>query len=176
MPAPSALTLIDTVDEADRPIGKIERSRVFAVGAKFRVVHIFDFDTAGWLLLQQLGRHRERNPLKWGSSVAGYLHSGETYVEGAARRLREELGLSTPLMKHGSFSMQDEKCLKFLTLYTTRASDPRIQEPQHIEKLEFRPIGEIEERLRTNPGEFTETFRRVFSFYLATRQLDRTTP
>lgn len=171
MPAPSKLSPIDWVDEADRPVRQIERGRVFEVDAKFRVVHVFVFNPQGDLLLQQLGKKRERNPLKWGSSVAGYLHAGESYADGATRRLNEELGLRTALVKHGSISMQDHSSTKFITLYKTVATDPQIQEPDHIKALEYRPLAEISERLETEPEQFTETFRYVFRFFLATSQL-----
>ena len=172
MPAPDKLSPVDWVDEADRPVKSIERGRVFEVGAKFRVVHIFVFGPRGDLLLQQLGRNRERNPLKWGSSVAGYLHANESYVDGATRRLREELGLESPLAKHGSISMQDHSSTKFITLYKTRTdSEPRIVEPGHIESLRFWSPEELKEELSREPEQFTETFRYVFRFFQATLRL-----
>lgn len=172
MPAPQPWSPIDWVDEADRPVGQVERRRVFTVGAKFRVVHVFVFNPAGELLLQQLSRTRERNPLKWGSSVAGYLHAGESYADGATRRLREELGLKTALIKHGSISMRDNASTKFIALYKTGVtSEPNIVEPSHIESLRFWNLGELQEELCRFPEQFTETFRYIFRFYLATSQL-----
>lgn len=172
MPAPSKLSPIDWVDEADRPVRQVERGQAFEVEAKFRVVHVFVFNPPGDLLLQQLGRSRERNPLKWGSSVAGYLHAGESYADGATRRLREELGLRTTLAKHGSISMQDRSSTKFITLYTTVATNPQILEPDHIETLRFWPLAEISDRLEKEPEQFTETFRYVFRFFRATSRLE----
>lgn len=172
MPAPNPWSPVDWVDEADRPIGQVERGRVFAVGAKFRVVHIFVFNPAGDLLLQQLSQKRERNPLKWGSSVAGYLHAGESYADGATRRLREELDLKTTLIKHGSISMQDSTSTKFINLYRTEASVvPDIVDSSHIESLRFWNLGALQAEISRSPDQFTETFRYVFRFYLATSRL-----
>ena len=172
MPAPKPWSPVDLVDDADRPVGSIERGRVLEVGAKFRVVHIFVFNPQGELLLQQLSSERERNPLKWGSSVAGYLHSGESYADGATRRLREELGLETPLVKHGSISMQDHSSTKFITLYKTCATaEPRIIEPSHIESLRFWSPGELQEELSRDQEQFTETFRYVYRFFQVTLRL-----
>jgi 16S rRNA (adenine1518-N6/adenine1519-N6)-dimethyltransferase len=77
VPAPGRSTPIDRVNKADVPIGLVERGEVFEQGAAFRVVHVFVLDRRGHLLLQQLGARRDRNPLRWGSSVAAYLHAGE---------------------------------------------------------------------------------------------------
>lgn len=158
MAAPSASGLIDRVDEYDRPIGVVERGSVFEQRANFRVVHIFVFDTTGRLLLQRLGRKRERNPLRWGSSVAGYLHAGESYKAAARRRLREELDLEAPLDPVGKTMMIDRGCRKFIMLYrtTVSASEPRIAEKEHIEEIRFWELREIEEWLARNSEAFTD--------------------
>jgi isopentenyl-diphosphate delta-isomerase len=171
VPAPRSESLIDKVDAADRPIGAIQRSNVFAEAVNFRVVHIFVFDDDGSLLLQQLSPKRERHPGRWGSSVAGYLHAGETYWAGARRRLQEELGLSVPLSKHGSTWMLDEGCRKFINLYLARSNSADIREPHHISALQFWSLDFIEARLRSGPEVFTETFRYLFAFFRATTQL-----
>lgn len=176
MPAPSSFSLVDWVDAADKPIDKIPRKDVFRQRAGFRVVHIFVFNKEGDLLLQQLGKDRERNPLKWGSSVAGYLKAREPYWKGAARRLREELAVEVPLSKFGSAVMQDQGARKFITLYlasvsASSASEMTVNEPGHIENLQFESVANVEARLRRSPDDFTETFRFLFRFYRSTQDL-----
>jgi isopentenyldiphosphate isomerase len=144
---------------------------VFSHHAGFRVVHIFVFNEAGELVLQQLGKNRDRNPLRWGSSVAGYLNLGEQYLEAATRRLWEELGVKAPLSKFGSVAMEDQGARKFITLYTTKTSKVTLRESDHIENLRFEPISNIESWLWRSPEDFTETFRFLFRFYLSTLHL-----
>ncbi|MBV8200036.1 MAG: NUDIX domain-containing protein, partial [Acidobacteria bacterium] len=146
MPAPSPSTLIDRVDETDTPVGTVSRSEVFAERAGFRVVHVFVFNQAGRLLIQRLGQNRERNALKWGSSVAAYLLSGENYLQGAERRLREELGLEGRRpAKFGSVVMPDQGARKFITLYLASAEQHEVHraDPDHIQQLLFWPIANI---------------------------------
>jgi 8-oxo-dGTP pyrophosphatase MutT (NUDIX family) len=177
MPAPPASALIDWVDPADRPIGQVRRSEVFSRRAGFRVVHIFVFSSRGELLLQQLGRNRERNPLRWGSSVAGYLEAGEDYLDAATRRLREELGLTTSLAKFGSVVMPDSGARKFITLYLTTAahvadsSQVTIAEPHHIESVRFEQVPEVHRQIEACPENFTETFLLAFRFFFSTLRL-----
>ena len=171
MPAPSGSSLIDWVDAADRPVAKIRRSEVFQQKAGFRVVHVFVFNDKGELLLQQLGRSRDRNPLKWGSSVAGYLNAGEDYLAGGTRRLQEELGVTAPLTKFANVFMRDQGARKFITLYLASASTPDLAEPGHIESLRFESIPAIQEWMLQAPEDFTETFRFLFRFYLSTLNL-----
>lgn len=167
MPSPQAINLIDNVDDADRPIGVVARSNVFEEHAGFRVAHVFVFNDAGELLLQQVGRGRLRSPLRWGSSVASYLFAGETYAEAAQRRLREELLLETPLLKLGGTRMDDAGATKFIELFKTISNTADIGEPQHIESLDFVPLQVVQQLLASDASRFTETFPFVFRLFQA---------
>jgi isopentenyldiphosphate isomerase len=169
--APTPASWLDRVDDADRPAGRVRRREVFEEKAGFRVAHVFVFDRAGRLLLQQLAPGRERHPMLWGSSVAGYLHRHEDYAEAAQRRLREELSLELPLAKHGSFRMIDDGSAKFVALFTTTGENPKIAEPEHIHRLEWWELDSLDEALRADPPRFTPTFQRVYAFYRRTRDL-----
>jgi isopentenyl-diphosphate delta-isomerase len=167
MPRPGPTDLIDRVDDLDDPIGLVRREDVFAEHVGFRVVHVFVINSNDELLLQMVGRRRERSPLKWGSSVAGYLFAGESYAAAAGRRLRDEIGLESPLQKLGATRMQDAGATKFIELFLTTSDFARIGESDHIEALEFAPLGSIEDRLRADPTAFTETFPVVYRLFRA---------
>lgn len=167
MPAPALDSPIDIVDDLDRPVGTLERGRVLEEGKGFRVVHVWVF-SGDALLLQQLGRNRKRHPLRWGSSAAAYLHTGEAYDEAAKRRLDEEIGLQLPLDRFGVTKMQDGRSAKFVALYWARLPWPgqvEIREPEHIEALRFWTRAEIERELDASPETFTETFRHLYGYY-----------
>ena len=157
--------LIDTVDDQDNPIGIIKRSLALPLRSNFRVVHLLLFNQQGDLLLQQLGFGRERHPGAWGSSVAAYVASGETYVQAAQRRLPEELGITTPLHALGKTSMNDEGSTKFIMLYTGIADGPFNYDHEHITRLEFCSIPEIVTFRQARTRTFTPTFLHVLDFY-----------
>lgn len=125
------------------------------------------FNYSGQLLLQQVGRNRRRSPLLWGSSVAAYLFAGESYLEAARRRLRDELELETPLRKLGATSMADNGATKFIELFQTVSGGATVGDHQHIEDLDYRYPEEIAELLHSEPNRFTETFPYVFRLYQA---------
>ncbi|HUR18145.1 MAG TPA: NUDIX domain-containing protein [Acidimicrobiales bacterium] len=135
-----------------------------------RTVHVFVFDPHGRLLLQQLGRGRDRHPLLWGSSVAGFPRPGEEEADAASRRMSEELGLSDPVELVGTTVMRDGDSEKFVTLFEARAAHADILEPDHIERIEFRGGEEIGREMVEHPANFTETFRHVFAFWLRQRR------
>ena len=169
MPAPTPNSFLDRVDDTDQPVGQVRRRDVFRLGAGFRVVHLLVQDDRGDLLLQQVGASRERSPLRWGSSAAGYVHAGETYLDAARRRLDEELGLRTPLTKLGAVRMPDDGATKFIELYGTSvgsAGPAVVNEPGHIERIEPWTPADVERALADEPERFTETFPYVFGIFL----------
>lgn len=170
MPAPGPTSLLDQVDDADEPIGLIERRAVFTSHAGFRVAHVFVQNQAGSLLLQQVGDSRERSPLRWGSSVAAYVYAGETYASAARRRLYEELGLRSSIAKLGGRRMADQGATKFIELFLTTAESAEIREPLHIEAVRFWSLEEINEGLEAQPDVFTETFPYVYRLFGTVKQ------
>ncbi|MCU1450387.1 MAG: hydrolase [Acidimicrobiales bacterium] len=171
MPAPSETSAIDLVDFADRPVGQVARGSVFAEHAGFRVVHVLVFNEADDLLLQQVGRTRRRSPLRWGSSMAGYLNAGESYEAAARRRLQEELGLTATIEMIGKTAMFDDGAIKFIGVFQAVTNvEPRVAEPEHIERLEFRSPDAVLRDVLRHPDDYTETFRHVYAYCLANRR------
>jgi len=157
--------LIDAVDDQDNVIGTVERSAVFRAKANFRVVHIFLFNGRNELLIQQLSASRDRHPCQWGSSVAGYVHAGESYSAASSRRLRQELGIQSDLHWYGKTAMCDEGSKKFIGLFLATSGETFQCDHQHIAQLEFLPIPWILNLHRTGRRIFTPTFLHTLNFY-----------
>ena len=170
MPIVSRNMILDQVNRADDPVGRIRRRDVFAKHAGFRVAHILVFDSGGdYLLLQRLALRRDRNPGAWGSSVAAYLFASESYEEAAYRRLGEELGVTGAMLSFfGKTQMNDDGCLKFISLFTAKYSGPfRINRSQ-IAKVQFETLPRIQRMINDGSRQFTPTFLHVFRYYLST--------
>jgi hypothetical protein len=156
---------IDVVDQNDVPIGVVPRNEVFRLRASFRVVHDLVFNSLGEILVQQLASNRNRHPGYWGSSVAAYLFSGESYLDAAKRRLAEELDIRDVALNYvGKTSMLDEGCRKFIAVFRTIHDGPINFDRSHIERCEFLPLDIIPELQKTGLRTFTPTFLRVLSF------------
>jgi len=165
-----AAEVLDRVNERDQPIGTVARADVFKLHANFRVAHVFIFNPAGELLLQELAPDRIRNPGSWGSSLAAYVAAGEDYSHAAMRRLREELGVSgVDLEEIGKTQMLDEGCRKFITLYAGRDAGPFTPDPSHIAEVAFVPLDQVRKIARQDPSRFTPTFLHLLDFYTRTR-------
>ena len=158
---------IDLVNEQDQVIGNTKRKNVLKRGENFRTVHVFVFNKRKELLLQKTSSKHPRSPLKWGSSVAGYLFAGEDYYSGAKRRLNQELGISdNKLTKICKIPMKDNLSLKFITLFTCEIDDVVYPDQNLIDKVDFIPLEEIKKLIKTSPYKFTGTFIYLFEHFL----------
>jgi len=117
-------------------------------------------------LLQHLAPQKTRHPLLWGSSVAGYVNSGESYDEAIERKIREELGRPdlTPV-PFGKTVMDDDGCLKFIMLYTAHSSGPFVPDRSQILELAFFPLSQIQTARREGTMQFTPTLLHLLDFY-----------
>src|ERR1700730_1366042 len=116
--------LIDIVNAEDKVIGTVDRQDVLTQAVNFRVAHVFVFNAAGLLLLPQIPQGKRHAGL-WGSSVAGFVHSGETYGQAAARRLAKELGICKEPRFCLRTSLNEESgAVKFIHLFETTYDGP----------------------------------------------------
>lgn len=153
--------LIDRVDDSDRVIGSIQRSDVFEQRANFRVVHVIVRNLAGDILLQKIGPGL-RHAGEWGSSVAGYLKSGESYRQAAVRKLSEELGVhAMNVTSHGRTRMHDSGCEKFIGVYSLQHAGAFTLRSPPSSDIEFLPEADLRDALRSRQRSFTATFVHV---------------
>ena len=163
----TAAQLIDAVDSRDRVIRSIKRGDALRLGANFRVAHLFLFNDDSELLMQRLAASRPRHPGCWGSSVATYLRSGESYGEAIVRRALEELGvrLQDPKVL-GKTAMSDEGSTKFICLYSAAWNGPLTVETDHISQTCFMSMEEVA-RLRADEAwMLTPTFLHLWDAFL----------
>lgn len=170
MPAPIGADLIDAVDSRNEPVGVVARADVLEHGANFRTVHLLLTDRRGRVLLQRLASSRRRFPGRLGSSVAGYLHRGESFEVAARRRVREELGIRPALALLGVSEIPEGDATKFVGVFRGSGEGATIQDDSHVGELVWWSPSEIDEQLSRRPALFTPTFAEVWAF--ATRRPD----
>jgi isopentenyl-diphosphate Delta-isomerase len=169
MPAPAPTAPVDVVDERNEPVATAQRGEVLSHGLNFRTVHIIITDAHEGVLLQRLAPSRERHPSRWGSSVAGYLHAGETYEAAASRRVQEELGVDAVLEFVGVTPMHDGRSTKFIGVFRATVRDePTIRDPDHIADLRWIPLAALLEQIQLKPEAFTPSLVHVLNFLVAT--------
>ena len=164
----TANQVIDTVDFRDRVIGSVMRSDALRLGANFRVAHLFLFNEDSELLMQRLAISRPRHPGCWGSSVATYVKSAETYEGAIIRRASEELGvrLQDPKLV-GKTAMVDEGSTKFICLYSAMWTGPINVDTGHISQACFLSMEEVAQLRQDEAWMLTPTFLHLWDEFRA---------
>jgi isopentenyl-diphosphate delta-isomerase type 1 len=161
--------LFETFDAEGNVVGIAPRSRVHREGLWHRAANVFLFRSDGRLLIQRRQWSKDVCPGAWDLSVAEHLKPGETYAEGAARGLREELGV-----EHVALEPVGSVTRARLDLAGNQVKDYELQQSfRGLFDGEVQPnVGEVHEidavslddlsvAFRERPQEFTPWFRET---------------
>jgi isopentenyldiphosphate isomerase len=150
--------IFDVVNEEGRVVGQASRARCHGDrGLIHQAVHVFVVDPSGRIYLQKRAGGKDIQPGRWDTSVGGHLAPGESYEEGAAREMLEELGLKGALRflyRYLWRTARETELVQTYLLETGEAPDP---DPGEIEEGRFFTLDEIESRL--SGEDFTPNLR-----------------
>jgi 16S rRNA (adenine1518-N6/adenine1519-N6)-dimethyltransferase len=146
------------VDERDEVAGAAPRGQVHANNLLHRAVHMLIFKSGGEVLLQMRSRWKDRHPLAWDSSAAGHVNAGEEYDQSAARELREELGIDTPLVRIAKLPASARTGYEFICLYRGSYDGKLRLEPREIEAGRLFPPAIVDAWIKARPQEFAPGF------------------
>jgi isopentenyl-diphosphate delta-isomerase len=96
------------VDEADRPVGRMEKLEAHEAGALHRAFSVFLFDGQGRWLLQQRHPGKYHSGGLWTNTCCSHPAPGESTIEAAAVRLVDEMGITAVLEPAFAFSYRAE--------------------------------------------------------------------
>jgi isopentenyl-diphosphate delta-isomerase len=91
------------VDEHDREIGLEEKLSAHKRGVLHRAISVFVFNSRGQTMLQQRADSKYHCAGLWSNTCCSHPFKGETVLESAHRRLREEMGFDCDLEEAFSF-------------------------------------------------------------------------
>ncbi|MFC1612187.1 isopentenyl-diphosphate Delta-isomerase [Myxococcota bacterium] len=157
--------LLIVVDENDTFLRHESKARCHdGDGILHRAFSVLVFDDSNRLLIQQRSPSKRLWPGFWSNSCCSHPHKGEEVEQAAARRLREELGLSTPLKvlykfiyhaRFGDAGSEHEMC----SVLVGRSGGEVRAAPDEIAAWRFVDAVELESEMATNPAAFTPWFK-----------------
>jgi isopentenyl-diphosphate delta-isomerase len=101
-PMVEEVVLVDRAGRARGTMAKLDAHR--APGALHRAFSAFLFRPDGHLLLQRRAADKYHFRGRWSNTCCSHPRPGESPTHAGRRRLREELGLSAPLVEAGAFT------------------------------------------------------------------------
>lgn len=96
------------VDASDNEIGREEKLSAHQHGRLHRAFSVMLWDSKGRMLLQRRHAGKYHSGGLWTNSCCGHPRPGEPSGAAAARRLKEEMGISCALAPIGTFSYRAE--------------------------------------------------------------------
>lgn len=155
------------VDEQDRPIGTCEKMEAHQKGLLHRAFSIFIFNRQGQMLLQQRALGKYHSGGCWTNACCSHPFPTEENREAALRRLQEEMGFTTPLVKVFDFCYradfengltEHEFDHVFVGIYEGPVSINREEAMDYC----YKSMHEIEENISLYPTRYTPWFRIAF--------------
>jgi len=155
------------VDESDQPMGAMEKMEAHRRALLHRAFSVFIFNSRGEMLLQQRAKEKYHSAGLWTNACCSHPRPGEDTRAAAVRRLREELGFSTPLEKLFEFTYRtvyDNGLTEFEFDHVFVGTYDQVISPDRAEVSDYRyqSLPEIEAELLSAPDRFTSWFQLAF--------------
>ena len=159
------------VDRNDNPMGLMPKLEAHQKGVLHRAFSVFILNQKGQLMLQRRALDKYHSPGLWTNTCCSHPRESESNIEAGVRRLKEEMGFTTPLKSMFSFIYKS----KFDNGLTEHEFDHVLL--GYYDKQPFINTIEVSEwkwmsldklilEIKNNPEDFTVWFKIIFEkFY-----------
>lgn len=154
------------VNQQDEQIGLMEKLRAHESAVLHRAVSVFIFNKKGELLIQKRASDKYHGAGLWTNTCCTHPCDGESNVECAHRRLREEMGFEAQLDERFSFTyksnvenglIEHEFDHVFFGVY-----DGEIKpDPKEVEDYTFVSLGNVSKDADQHPEQYSIWFRII---------------
>ena len=159
------------VDRNDNPIGLMPKLEAHEKGVLHRAFSVFILNQKGQLMLQRRALDKYHSPGLWTNTCCSHPRESEGNIEAGVRRLKEEMGFTTPLKPMFSFIYKS----KFDNGLTEHEFDhvllgyydkqPLINTIE-VSEWKWMSLDKIILEIKNKPEDFTVWFKIIFErFY-----------
>lgn len=165
------MELFQTYSESGELLGLVERSQVHQSGLWHKAAQVFLFNSRRELLVQKRAAQKDLYPDHWDSSVGEHLIPGESYIEGARRGLREELGVTlkhlTPLGSEQRMILEGEgfRDCEFQLAFQGLFDGLIIPDEQEVEDVKWVNSAQLAAMFASPDVKIAPWFRHHYSTY-----------
>lgn len=158
------------VNPEDKVLGLMEKQQAHVNGLLHRAFSVFLFNRKGEMLLQKRASGKYHSPLKWTNAVCSHPRIDETYLDGAKRRIKEELGIEVDISQKFSFIYKAdvgnnlwEHELDYVFTGTFEA-DFNLNKNE-VEEVRYISMEDLDKEIIEHPENFTEWFKIILEEY-----------
>lgn len=165
-------TEVILVDVLDQPVGTADKTIVHEQGTLHRAFSVFIFNTKGDMLLQQRAREKYHSGGLWTNACCSHPYPGEITADAAQRRMKEELGMMTPVKKIFDFLYRAELDNgltehEFDHVFAGEYEGEIDFNPAEVMAVGYVPMNELQLSIEKNPADYTAWFHIAFPKILA---------
>ena len=160
-------TQVILVNEQDEVVGSMDKMEAHKQAKLHRAFSIFVFNSIGEMLLQQRANGKYHSGGLWTNACCSHPSPGEETPSSASRRLEEEMGFNTPLVKIFDFTyravldnglVEHEYDHVYLGIYNGEI----YPNPDEVKDYRYMAMDEVKEWLHKEPDQFTAWFHIAF--------------
>ncbi len=142
--------VLDVVDENNKVVGFAPYEEVYSKRLNHRIVHVLIFNDKGEIFLQMRSAQKKFCPGHWVTSAGGHVQKGESYEKAAKRELKEELGVSVPLMLLDETPYDHYKMRKFLQVFRGVSEGPFKFNPEEVAGGRWFSVPDVRDMVKKN--------------------------
>lgn len=162
--------LVVLVNDNDEVLGLMEKQQAHINGLLHRAFSVFLFNEKGEMLLQKRADKKYHSPGQWTNAVCSHPKGGESYLDGANRRLKEELGIETELTEKFRFIYKADVGQNLweheLDYVFTGVFDGEFNlNKDEVSEVRYISMETLQIEMAENPGNFTEWFKIILNEY-----------
>lgn len=156
------------VNENDLEIGTMEKLEAHQKGLLHRAFSVLIFNSKGELLIQQRAKNKYHSPDLWTNTCCSHPRPNESIQDAAQRRLKEEMGIDTPLVLSHKFLykvdfknglIENEMDYVFSGTFN---GTPAIN-PEEVNDWKFISLNDLKFWMSQNPNLFTHWFKIIIN-------------
>ncbi len=155
------------VDENDVPLGTAEKMEAHEKALLHRAFSVFIFNSKGEMLLQQRAINKYHSGGLWTNACCSHPYVEQDTLAAAEKRLQEEMGFSTSLIKSFEFVYKAnfENGLteyEYDHVFIGKYDGPIAADKDEVEDFCFMSIPALKESIELYPQKYTEWFKIAF--------------
>jgi len=156
------------VDQADRPIGTMEKLEAHEKGLLHRAFSVFVFNDQGEMLLQQRALSKYHSSGLWSNTCCSHPTPNESLKEAGEKRLQEEMGFSTPLSPLFAFEYRvdlDNNLTEheFDHVFIGQYNGEINPNPTEVMDHKWVSMEQLKEQMTQDPNRFTAWFQIILT-------------
>ena len=164
------------VDEQDNELGTMEKMEAHEKGLLHRAFSVFLFNDEGEILLQQRAFSKYHSGGLWTNACCSHPRSGESTLDAAHRRMKEELGMDCDITEQFSF-IYNKKLDKGLTeheldhVFMGKFNGEFELNPEEVNTVKYISTDELLLQIKNHPENYTEWFKICLNEVLSRKGL-----